>query len=886
MNSIRITIILLACILSLAGNVASTQGQDLAQIRFVHLDPGSPALDVFINGELAATGVTYGAATAYMRVQAGDVVLAANLATTNVQLIYETLSLDVGSSAAMLSSRADDRFYVAADDLSELDFGRARFTLFNALDAEATIALANANDAELVQAQLSPGAGAAPDEVDAGDYQVIVRASDAGVDAAGQRFEAALTAGASQLLIIHGSRDDPQLLSVSSASVGSVDSGRIRFVHAVAGAAPLDLRIDDQLVLPALAFGAPSQHIALPGGSHRVALFLGPAEIMAEQLVIRAGQMSTVAIMGSSAGLKLRSFRDSVDGVDETSAVVSLINAIPGSVISHLQLEGGAIAAFNVPFGEAGDAARIVPGTQSMTAHLDIGDDRGIVEAPTRHFAGGAYYNIIALAGGAFSAPRLLIAETSLQRQIRAAIPTLEEPEKQEAAADAQPEPINEQQAEQPAEEQAVAAAQEQPALQTEAPPDDESAGPDAAVEEENGHVSQTDTVAELEATPATAEPTETLAAPEATAEPDISGLIVAGSEIPSLTPYAIVDVDPDSALHVRQYPSSDAMSLGLLPAASDLMVLGRRAPADLDGFGLSLLPVDLSDFTQDPAAALLPYQDLPAAETWLYVVYVTPDGGALFGWVNAFFLQVFDHNGERQRLASLAQIRQNQLGGATNTDIRPPSLADHVSAQVVGLDPGAFLNLRTGNSASSEVLTQIAADSVLGFFGTDAAEAWAFVRYQSPQGNVVTGWASMDYIQLLLNGRPALPAALRALDPSAVRIIGDAVTGAIQPAVSNDTDDSAQQMSGIVGVVNVNFDSALHLRRYPDATAESLALIPRGIRLNLDGVTESSGWYKVSYDGDDGWVAGDYLILSMDGREYARAFLDAHLPRFTDDGA
>jgi SH3-like domain-containing protein len=91
--------------------------------------------------------------------------------------------------------------------------------------------------------------------------------------------------------------------------------------------------------------------------------------------------------------------------------------------------------------------------------------------------------------------------------------------------------------------------------------------------------------------------------------------------------------------------------------------------------------------------------------------------------------------------------------------------------------------------------------------------------------------------------------------------------------------------MSGVVGEVNVNFDSALHLRRYPDATAESLALIPRGIVLLLDGVTESSSWYKVQYQGDVGWVAGDYLILSMNGRQYARAFLDAHLPRFNNQG-
>ena len=878
MKSIRIIIVILAAILTQVMTALPATGQESAQIRFVHVDPGSPALDVFVNGELVATDVTYGSATAYMGVQAGEVELTANLATTSVQLLDKTLSLDAESTALVLSSRADGRVHIAADDLSELAFGKARFSLVNSLDPQASVSLADASDGLVTQALLAGGSGEGPHEVDAGSYEVSLHSTESGTEAASQRFEAALAAGTSHLLIIHGGQDEPQLLSLASATEGGDDSGRIRFVHAVAGAAPLDLRINDQLILPALAFAAPSQHIALPSGPQRIALFVGPAEIMSQQIDIRAGQMSTLAIMGSNAGLILRSFSDSADKVDESSAVVSLINAIPGSVVSHLQLEGGAIVAFNVPFGEAGDAAKIVPGTQSMTVHLDIGDDRGAIDVPARHFAGGAYYNLIALAGGAFSAPRLLIAETSLQRQAPAMTPML-------AAEDAQTAPAAEQQLE----EQTVisAAAEEETDPETEASPVEEAAQLEPASEERANETPETETAAESQTMPAEDdEPVETAAEPDEAAAAETNNLVVTGNGISGVTPYAIVVVNPDAALHLRQYPSSDAMSLGLLPAASDLLVLGRRAPADIDSDGLNLLPVYLRDFTADPAAELLPYQDLPADDTWLFVVYVTPDGGALYGWVNAFYLQVFDHEGEPQRLASLAPVGQDQLGGASNTDIRPPSLAEHVSARVYGLDPGAFLNLRIGNGASTEVLTQVAADSVLGFIGLDAAEEWAFVRYESPQGNLVTGWASMEFIQLLLNGKPALAASLRALDPAAVRVIGDGVTGVIRPADASESDESDRPMSGIVGEVNVSFDSALHLRRYPDAASESLALIPRGMQLYLDGVTESGGWYKVNYEGDIGWVAGDYLILSMNGRQYARAFLDGHLPRFTDQGA
>ena len=260
--------------------------------------------------------------------------------------------------------------------------------------------------------------------------------------------------------------------------------------------------------------------------------------------------------------------------------------------------------------------------------------------------------------------------------------------------------------------------------------------------------------------------------------------LLVAGNEISSATPYAIVVVNPDSALHIRQFPSSDALSLGLLPAASDVLVLGRRAPADIGGDALSLLPVDLSDYTEDPAAALLPYQDLSAAETWLFVVYVTPDGGALYGWVNAFYLQVFSQNGERQRLASLTPVPQNQLGGATNTEMRPPLLSDHVSARVYGLDADAFLNLahwrRRQHRSSHTSRGRHRAGTSSDWMPRKNGHSYAMNRRR---GTSQPAGPAAEFIELLLNGKPALAASLRALDPSAVRVIGAEVTGVIQPA-------------------------------------------------------------------------------------------------------
>ena len=61
--------------------------------------------------------------------------------------------------------------------------------------------------------------------------------------------------------------------------------------------------------------------------------------------------------------------------------------------------------------------------------------------------------------------------------------------------------------------------------------------------------------------------------------------------------------------------------------------------------------------------------------------------------------------------------------------------------------------------------------------------------------------------------------------------------------------------------------------------------MIPPDTILPLDGVTESGGWYKAQYEGEEGWVAAPYLVLSMNGRKYARGLLESQLPRFNDLG-
>ena len=618
---------------------------------------------------------------------------------------------------------------------------------------------------------VAPGDSLGPFELAAAHFELNLHPANGDGKAARASFGANLAAGSYNTLVIHGRSDDPQLLHTMAAVDADAMSGRVRFVHAVPGAAPVDLKIDDRMIVPSLAFAAPTEHIPLPGGSHELTVSLGSTVLSSMSLNVSAGQLHTVVLMGTPAALTIHQYQDSPRDLSASAAVVSLINATPNSSVNQLRLDSGAIVAADVGFGEAGGAAQIVPGAHSMSLILDIGDERGTIGVPPVYYYAGSYFNLIALSGSAFTAPRLLIAETSLARRVAAAAPLMP------ASVDVQPDMS----ADEPAADADAAPA----TAQTDVEPETE-ADLVTEVQPEAEQVSQADETGETKAPDepeADAESDPTTDSQPAT-ETDAPGLTELSMEPgPSLVlgPYAIVDLHPSARLQLRQYPSRDALSLGLLPGETNLVVLGRRGLTQYYPDEVPDLPIDLSDYDTDPAAALYPVQDLQPADTWLFIMYQTVDGGALLGWVNALYLRVYDEAGEHQRLASLPTVRQNRAGGAFNTEAQSPDLADHVTARVYRLNPDGRLNMRAANDPESEVMMQLAPNAELNLIGMDATDEWAFVDYAADMGEIISGWVSAAYIQLLLNGEPVRPSTLRALDETVAPRIGDDIRGSIR---------------------------------------------------------------------------------------------------------
>ncbi len=107
------------------------------------------------------------------------------------------------------------------------------------------------------------------------------------------------------------------------------------------------------------------------------------------------------------------------------------------------------------------------------------------------------------------------------------------------------------------------------------------------------------------------------------------SGLNPATTEVSGL-----VNVNRSSNLQCREYPSSAAFSLGLIPSGSTITVLGLPGARDERvGFSDGIV-IEIPDY----AAARLG-EGVELNELWLHIGWQMPEGTYLKCWVNAFYI-------------------------------------------------------------------------------------------------------------------------------------------------------------------------------------------------------------------------------------------------------
>jgi hypothetical protein len=346
--------------------------------------------------------------------------------------------------------------------------------------------------------------------------------------------------------------------------------------------------------------------------------------------------------------------------------------------------------------------------------------------------------------------------------------------------------------------------------------------------------------------------------------------------ELPENVITGEVALDPSANLQLRQYPSPDALSLGLAPSGALLVINGRegRPVALVEG---QPEPAEAADWI-DPVSLLGEGEDLDPAQTWVNVTFNTADGGQISAWVLSQFLIIRDDEGEAVLLRDLETFARNVPGEASNTNVTPPPLPENiVVAVVININSDANLNLRRTPTTDGEILARLplgTSAELIGFNAPSdlntpfiASEAeWAFLSYTTAEGGVITGWASTSFLRYEWRDATIDPDELFArelveiVDPS---IIGDVSAGVA--AVSAPTQDPVED--AYLATVVLNEGANIHLRRSPDTAAESLVLIPAGSLLIIEARTPQADWLLTSFEGETGWISSQFVTVSFNGR-------------------
>jgi uncharacterized protein YgiM (DUF1202 family) len=824
----------------------SAQSTGSSQVRFVHAVPGAPAVDIFVDSALAASKLSYGEATRFLLVTAGQHALKVIASDTAASLFQGSVNAnpDMAQTVAIEGTDTAVETAVYEDELSPVKAGNIRFTAIHAIKDAPSVDVLQVDGqtvTPLIQG-LTYGHPYGTVDIPASAADIVIVPSGADISSAVLKAEKVpMVAGTYNTIVALGTlkgsvKPSALLLSAATHAENAAASALVRLVQASPDSAAVDVYIGTTLVAPGLAYGAVTPHIALPAGAANVAVRVAKSApdsspLVTADLSLEAGKALTVVVAGPASALSLVSSPDNISALDKGKARLHLINATGAGKASASLLDGTVLASAD-PAGQE-VAASVVD--------LFVNVDTPVISLNVKmSLSGGVLYDLI-VAGDA-KAGELIVGATGLSEQ-PGSVPS-------PAVVAVQPTPM--------------ATAEVQPTV---------AAQPTVAVEPTVAV--QPTLVPTLAPPPPADNPTATpVSIP--TSSPDL--VAVAPTEVPAVeqpteapirpTPFGKtgiagkVDTDPGVNLKLREYPSTDARTLALVPTDTILEIDGVRGPATVEG---KATPV---------ATATLSAEGVVIDDVWVFATWAQPDGGAITGWTKAQYLVLTDPRGKRitkvADMLAFPQIPANRYGSIDSSSATPIPPDTNRIVGTVNVDVGVNLQLRRTPGIDGESLTLLPAGTELsvlektavksqgGLVGEPESTIWLWTRYDTDSG-YINGWVNSQFIVLTQHNRPYDIKEL----PEAAEIHRGGVQGNVTVA-------TPPPAPGIVATVDkVDPGTNLHLRRTPEAAAESLVLIPQGSQLPILGRNGNGLWLKVTYNGTEGWISSQYVTITRNGKAF-----------------
>ena len=841
------------------------QDNSTVLLRLVHAVPGAGAVDVYADGNLIAPNFEFATATPHLAFPAGDHVLALRGAgddPSGPAIFEQTISLIAASSGyrhATIVVQADAegavQFGQYVDDLTPKGLGGSRIHAINAVGDLSAVDFLISNGAPLLE-NVSFNVPGGTIDPPVGTYELLVAPNGGGVDAA--IFEigdvSLNTNTLYTIILLEDTELQALILSQPMFADPNADTVLTAFAHASFDAPSVDVYADDVLILKDFAPGSVTQHLPIPAGDINLAVREAgtpansePAYEQKISLASFSGAATIAAIGSLSESTFSFSFHDDdiLSIAPDQARVVVLNSAATG--LASLLLNGEKPIVDGLGSFTTSDVIDIPAGIYDLTGTVDGENGPVSIEVADQAFVGGTYYTVVigltdeavvALNGTSITADGLSL----------------------------------------PGAEIGVSVAS--PVVNTDDNTGDDNT--DSSNPTDGGNTDSTDTTVQITPTvvPVTAVPPTQAPPPAVTAPPTTAQQNVV---------FGVVNLDAGVNLQCREYPTSLAFSLSLVPNNTQVVVRGWAGPPDLED-GQPVTPVEEGSF-ETPREEIEDFE-----EVWVNVDWTEAQGGTLRCWTRADLLLMNFRNrglftpeslfelGDLEIYPAIVQeIPYNYPGGGVdpNAVISPPTPARNDPIGTVNVDAGVSLHLRRIPDANGESLALMPNGSamfVLGRttttvnteIGQPAVPDWLYVEFTDAGGTTTTGWVSAQYLVLTQFGRLIGVENIELVDeilPGEVLVEGSAL-----PPASNTGGTGANPTEYQGQVVFINIGANLNMREIPTADALVLAAIPANSQLGVLGRNGDGSWLEVRFEvaGEGvfiGWASSQYIEVTRNGR-------------------
>jgi hypothetical protein len=396
-----------------------------ACVSVVHASPDAPNVDLYVDGQLALSGLGFGWWSNWVALPAGDhqVQVTAAGAAPDTAVIDATLTLESGKAyqVAATGFLADITPQVFEADLSELSSDTARVRVIHTVPDAPAVDIAVTGGDVLVSGLEFPSSSAYL-EVLAGSYDLEVRLAGT-EDVVLPLPGVELTGGTHYDVYAIGTAADGQIfpfvipstiMSADMAStaasaptacgvilgIGTESDACVNVIHASPDAPAVDVWVNGEVALSGVTFGQFSGWLALPAGDYQIQVT--PAGQGAESAVIDAnvtvesGTAYHIAAAGYLADIAPQVYTADLSQTDDGNARIRVIHASPDAPAVDVALAGGDVLISGLAFPDASEYLQVPAGTYDFEVRAS-GTTTVALPLPGVVLEGNMTYDVLAI---------------------------------------------------------------------------------------------------------------------------------------------------------------------------------------------------------------------------------------------------------------------------------------------------------------------------------------------------------------------------------------------------------------------------------------------------------------------------------------------------------